>query len=68
MVGKDRPKVFGLRVLLVYDKLHEPTAIGRDVRALVADRKTDEIDATVALAATDAQMRLNPRLIYRPLS
>ncbi len=68
MVGKDGPKAFGLRVLLVCDKLHEPTAIGRAVRELVADRKTNEIDATVALGATEVQMRLYPRLIYRPLS
>ena len=56
MAGQDqKPKTIELSVLLVCDKLHEPTALGRAARALLADLKTHQVAATTALSAADAQ-------------
>ena len=56
MAGQDqKPKTLGLSVLLVCDKLQEPTALGRAARALLADLKTHEVGVTTSLSAADAR-------------
>ncbi len=56
MAGQDqKSQTLGLSVLLVCDKLHEQTALGRAARALLADLKTHEVATITSLSAADAR-------------
>ncbi len=65
MTGQEqKPKTFGLSLLLVCDKLQEPTALGRAARALLADLKTHNIGVAIAHTAADAadELTADPHL------
>ena len=65
MTGQEqKPKTFGLSLLLVCDKLQEPTALGRAARALLADLKIHNIGAVLAHTAADAadELTADPHL------
>jgi arginine decarboxylase len=48
-------KLPGIRVLLVHDQLHAPDAVGRAVRALVAELRRAEVDVIEAASGEDAR-------------